>query len=131
MIKTYFLQIEHIVQEFPNIRSLSLRKKIYNAKQGYIGGSVIFEDGYRLDFMEVRDTDAICKVKYRYQYMNEEQSLIFRYDNAPHHPDITTFPHHKHDGNEIKASDEPTLYDVLLEIARRQRKFSVCRDLEI
>jgi hypothetical protein len=36
MIEGYFSQIERIIQEFPNIRSLSVRKKVYNAKQGYI-----------------------------------------------------------------------------------------------
>lgn len=122
MIEAYFLQIERIFQEFPNIRSLSLKKKLYNAKQGYISGSVIFENGYRLDFVEVKNTDMKPKVKYRYQYMDEKQSMIFRYDNAPHHSDIKTFPHHKHERNEIKASDEPTLYDVLLEVVHRERK---------
>jgi hypothetical protein len=24
------------------------------------------------------------------------ESLIFRYDNAPHHPEVPTFPNHKH-----------------------------------
>jgi len=36
MIEDYFLQIEHIIREFANIRSLSLKKKIYNAGQGCI-----------------------------------------------------------------------------------------------
>lgn len=52
MIEEYFSQIEHILQEFPNIRSVSVRKKIYNVKQGYIGVSVIFENEYQLDFIE-------------------------------------------------------------------------------
>jgi len=101
MIEGYFSQIERILQEFPNIRSLSVRKKVYNVKQGYIGGSAIFENGYRLDFIEVRDIEVRPKVKYRYQYMDECQNLIFRYDNAPHHRNIATFPHHKHTHNEI------------------------------
>jgi hypothetical protein len=122
MIEGYFSQIERILQEFPNIRSLSVRKKVYNAKQGYIGGSAIFENGYRLDFIEVRDIEVRPKVKYRYQYMDECQNLIFRYDNAPHHRNIATFPHHKHTHNEIIASAEAMLSDVLFEIAQRQRE---------
>ena len=122
MIQEYFSQIELILQDFPNIRSLSVTKKIYNAKQGCIGGSVIFENGYRLDFVEVKDIDVKPKIKYRYQYMDESQHLIFRYDNAPHHRDIATFPHHKHICDEITASCEPTLYDVLSEIAQKQRE---------
>jgi hypothetical protein len=122
MIEKYFLQIEHIIQDIPNIRSLSVKKKIYNVRQGHITGSVIFENGYRLDFAEVKNADLKPKIKYRYQYMNDEMESVFRYDNAPHHPDIKTFPHHKHERDEVKESDEPSLYDVLTEIAIRQRK---------
>ena len=53
--------------------------------------------------------------------MDEHQVMIFRYENAPHHAEITTFPHHKHEVDGVKASPEPTLDDVLLEIAQRQR----------
>lgn len=121
MIETYFLQLEQTIQEFPNVRYLSLTKKIYNANQGYISGSIIFENNHRLDFVEVKNTDTQPKIKYRYQYMNEHQTMIFRYDNAPHYLGIQTFPHHKHELDAIKDSIEPTLYDVLLEIAQKQR----------
>jgi hypothetical protein len=53
--------------------------------------------------------------------MDEHQVMIFRYENAPHHAEITTFPHHKHEVDGIKASLEPKLDDVLLEIAQRPR----------
>ena len=55
MIAAYFAQIESVIQAFPNIRSYELRRKVYNAKQGYIRGSIMFESGHRLDFVEVKD----------------------------------------------------------------------------
>ena len=33
--------------------------------------------------------------KYSYTLLHSEK-VILRYDNAPHHPYIKTFPHHKH-----------------------------------
>ncbi len=33
---------------------------------------------------------------YSFHWQTEQGSLIARWDNAPHHKDITTFPHHKH-----------------------------------
>lgn len=122
MIEGYFSEIERIVQPFPNIRSLTLNKKIHNSNQGLISGVIVFENGCRLDFVEVKNMMARHKVKYRYQYMDEQKQLIFRYDNAPHHPGIANFPHHKHEEDEVGASDEPTLYEVLLEIVQRQRE---------
>jgi len=75
MIESYFLQIEQTIREFPNVRYLSLTKKIYNASQGYINGSIIFENNHRLDFIEVKNTDTKPKIKYRYHYMNEAQVM--------------------------------------------------------
>lgn len=98
MIEAYFVQTEQVLQSIPNIQNLSVRKTQYNDKQGYIAGSIVFEGGDRLDFAEVKNMDHTGKVKYRYQYMDASQTMIFRYDNAPHHQQVTTFPHHKHEG---------------------------------
>lgn len=122
MIEEYFIQLEGIIKEFPNVRFVSLTKKIYNISQGYISGSIIFENNHRLDFVEVKNVEVPNKIKYRYHYMNEEQVMIFRYDNAPHHASVSTFPHHKHDGEIIRESVEPSLDRVLLEISRHQKQ---------
>jgi hypothetical protein len=45
--------------------------------------------------------------------MDAQQELVFRYDNAPHH---------KHLRQGEQESEEPTLEDVLLEIAQRERE---------
>lgn len=122
MIEAYFTQVESTLRDFPNIRTYTLTKKVYNLKQGHIGGAIVFENGCRLEFVEVKDTELAGKLKYRYQYMDEEQGLIFRYDNAPHHVDVGTFPHHKHVLSGVQESREPTLHDILLEIIQLQRK---------
>ncbi|HID51192.1 MAG TPA: hypothetical protein EYP41_04030 [Anaerolineae bacterium] len=95
MIESYFLEVETVLQAFSNIRTYVLKKKVYNSSQGYIGGSIFFEGGRQLDFVEVKHVDFADKIKYRYQYMDEEQSLIFRYDNAPHHKHIATFRYYR------------------------------------
>jgi hypothetical protein len=43
---------------------------------------------------------------------------VFRYDNAPHHPEIITFPHHKHIGSadRLAPADQPSLSQILIEI---------------
>ena len=52
-----------------------------------------------------------------YTYLADEKR-IFRYDNAPHHPEISTHPHHKHIGEreKLSAADEPTLSQILDEV---------------
>lgn len=123
MIETYFYQIEKILNEFPSVRFYTLKKKIYNINQGFLNGSIVFHNGYILDFAEVKDAESSAKIKYRYQYMNERHEVIFRYDNAPHHRRLKTFPHHKHLSENVEESEEPVLFDVLLEIAQRERTY--------
>jgi hypothetical protein len=122
MIEAYFSELEGELRDYPTIRSYALTRKVYNLQQGFIGGKIVFENAHSLEFVEVIDMEQSGKVKYRYQYMDEVQNLIFRYDNAPHHPDVRTFPHHKHTSGGVAESREPDLKDVLFEISRRERK---------
>jgi len=45
---------------------------------------------------------------------------VFRYDDTPHHPEVSTFPHHKHEQAEQNAfaAEPPTLATVLDEIGQ-------------
>jgi hypothetical protein len=86
--------------------------------QGIIEGRLRFPDGSLLDFDEVViiRNEQLVKLRYAYHYQNESGELIFRYDNAPHYPEIFTCPHHKHVGSAIEPSQIPDLSDVLREI---------------
>lgn len=57
----------------------------------------------------------INKRKYSFQWMDENYNLKTRWDNAPHHSQISTFPHHKHIEQEDKIyeSEEPTIQEIL------------------
>lgn len=62
---------------------------------------------------------TVNKIRYKYHYQDAENRLIFRYDDVPHHPDVKTFPHHKHESEKIVAADPVDLSQVLQEIDRR------------
>jgi hypothetical protein len=89
---------------------------------GSITARVAFLDGSLLEFSEhliVERGWLLNKISYAYHYQRADGALILRYDNTPHHPEITaTFPHHKHAGEKIEASVAPDLHDVLQEIDR-------------
>ncbi len=55
------------------------------------------------------------KRKYSYHWQSVNGELLIRWDNAPHWPDISTLPHHRHikDVSQVKASKEKNLKDVL------------------
>ena len=120
MVRKYFTQLEEQINLFQNIISTySIKTKYYNTYKGYISGKIIFIDDSQLSFREVKDTEFHKKDKYSYHFMNALGEIIFRYDNAYHHPEIKTFPHHKHLAESIIESIEPELTDILTEISEK------------
>ena len=118
MIEKYFESVEKSILYFQNILNYSLSKVVYNSKQGYIKGIINFLNGNKLEFMEVRDVEINNKIKYRYHFMDKNNELIFRFDNAKHHKELKTYTHHKHTLDLISENHEIDLFEVLLEIQR-------------
>lgn len=52
----------------------------------------------------------------------ENGELIIRWDNAPHHREIRTFPHHVHTKDGVKESYSITLDDALGKIKENIEK---------
>jgi len=118
--------VRTIVQYFDLITSIAERSGAasveiefdqVDATTGGIDGVLYFYDGSRLEFTErvVIQGRHPVKTVYRYQYVGAK-SMVFRYDNAAHHPDLPNFPHHKHVGKERLSAIEPTLKQVLDEV---------------
>jgi hypothetical protein len=86
---------------------------------GLIRCRVVFWDDSYLNLYEVVSTELgyPVRVHYAYTYVRGGER-VFRYDNAPHHPEIVTHPHHKHIGpsDRLAPADQPSLSQVLAEI---------------
>jgi hypothetical protein len=87
-------------------------------QRGTIRGKLKFHDGSLLDFGEViiLQNRHIVKLRYAYHYQDALGEKVFRYDNAPHHPTVSTHPHHKHVGTAVEPTQAPDLSEVLREI---------------
>ena len=121
-IDDYFASLERTLVQNPLVSRLEdpftcLASDDHN---GLVRGRVFFWDGSFLDLYEVVSTELGYPVRigYAYTYLRTGQRA-FRYDNAPHHPEIITYPHHKHIGPEdrLAPADQPTLSQLLAEIA--------------
>jgi len=121
IIDDYFSTIERSLRQ--NVQNGTIEEPLtclasddYN---GLIRCRVVFWDGSYLDLYEVVSTELgyPVRVHYAYTYIREGQR-VFRYDNAPHHPEIITHPHHKHIGSEdrLAPADQMSLSQVLAEI---------------
>ncbi|MBE7553249.1 MAG: hypothetical protein HS126_19435 [Anaerolineales bacterium] len=93
-------------------------KEIVPDQAGIIEGRLHFWDDSRLEFTETLTEQGVVLIKtdYAYHYQDADDNLVFRYDNAPHHPEVPTHPHHKHTSTGIEAATPPHLNEVLHEI---------------
>lgn len=123
MIGEYFGGLERRLGSFPLAVSVETRTERVDLDRGYVRATITFTDDTELHLFEyvVLTGDEVEREDYRYHYQSEEGELIWRWDNAPHHPDVESFPHHVHVGKEVQASKPVKLEDVLGEIARRLR----------
>jgi len=85
---------------------------------GRVRGRLRFYDGSTLTFEEkiIKRGRSIEKISYRYHYQRADGTLIFRYDNAPHHPEVFTFPDHIHIEACVEAAEPPDLSEILHKI---------------
>lgn len=49
--------------------------------------------------------------------MDNHGHMLFRYDNAPHHYELPTYPHHKHTTDKTIQATLPSMKDILNEIS--------------
>lgn len=127
IIEDYFASIEGSLRDDPQVTSVgepftALASDDYN---GLLRCRVFFWDDSYLDIYEVVSTELGYPVRiwYAYTYICQGKR-VFRYDNAPHHPEIATHPHHKHIGPEerLAPADQPSLHQVLAEVEGWLRK---------
>ena len=62
-------------------------------RTGFVRGEIIFSDEKTLYIRELVDLDAEPRrLLYVYQFMGEDDSMLFRYDNSGHQQERRDFP---------------------------------------
>ena len=109
--------IEDAIQRSPVVAAYTMETVQLSLNTGFVEGEITFIDDSRLAFFEfLQRLGATGKrEKYRYHFMDANARLIFRYDDAPHHPALATYPHHKHLPTGLAESPAPDFVDVIVE----------------
>jgi len=118
MLESVAQPIESAIRDSALVVTHNLEKVQLSATVGYIEGNITFIDSSRLVFFEFlrQIGDGVQREKYRHHFMDGNGQLIFRYDNAPHHPEVATFPDHKHLPTGLVESVALHFADVFVEI---------------
>lgn len=121
-IDEYFAEVAEVIEQCPFAYSSTVTYDRRSTHEGFLRGEIYFVDGSQLHIREFVSTgDVLSRLIYAYHFVDAASTLVFRYDNTPHHRklNLRTFPHHKHEGSEsrVAASPAPTLSEVLQEIS--------------
>jgi len=118
-VTEYFDQLLQQTKESGWVLNEELTFREIDDKEGYIRGTLHIYGGFTLHVAEYIDIKEGYpkRYKYRYQLQDRADTLLARWDNAPHHQEIHTNPFHKHckDG-EIVPSPEMNIPRVLGEL---------------
>jgi hypothetical protein len=87
-----------------------------------------FKNGFFVKIMVQIENGSVLYIReyvdenersYSYHWQTKEGKLIMRWDNAPHHKNISTYPHHKHVKEKVLPNHAITCEEILKEIERR------------
>jgi len=120
-IESYLRQIRLALISSPVVADYEIVRQWAHSDDGYIRVRITLTNN---DFLEatmyvISMGGEITINDYRYQWMSpDKKTLRRRWDNAPHHLALATFPHHVHDGSEGNIVESellslPALLDLL------------------
>lgn len=118
-ITEYFAQLLDEIDKSNWVIHEELAFRQIDIQEGYIKGKLYLYSGFTLHVAEYVAIQAgVPQIsKYRYHLQDRDDNFIARWDNAPHHQEIPTYPFHKHCQNgEIISSLEMDIPRVLIEL---------------
>ena len=117
LLSQYLNKVEIIVKKLKDVYIECYEEEIIAENLINLRIRIRFKTGYLLELNEaiIVEVDVIQRLYYRYHFQDELNTLVFRYDNAPHFPDFVNFPHHKHLSNEVIDVLENSIFKVIEE----------------
>ncbi|MBI5839768.1 MAG: hypothetical protein HZB19_06670 [Chloroflexi bacterium] len=106
-VQAAILAASHVIQTDISFDEIS-------EEECYIRGVLTLIRGYELHIAEYVVTEPQFKrLKYRFHLQSSESQMIARWDNAPHHPEIKTYPDHLHIAEKVKPNQPVDIPRVL------------------
>ena len=117
-IRDYLTQVRQAIESVPNLDVERYFEQIFTDTRCNLRIRLCFADNSVLEISEAVTLTAgtLNWLSYRYHYQTAGGTLIFRYDDAPHHPELRTYPDHKHTAVAVVDSTRPTIEQMLKEI---------------
>ncbi len=117
IISAYLSRIEQQLLSLPNLYVEQFNATILTPERANLKLRIRFQCKSLLAISEAISVvdSQVTQLDYRYHFQDENNQMLFRYDNTPHFPSLETFPHHKHLPDAVIAADKPDLTQVFQE----------------
>jgi hypothetical protein len=116
-VRGYLDEVEQAFLLSPVVRAVQVREREERLYEGFIRLRAVLSNGDLLEAFEfvVATPDALQTLTYRTHWQQGDGRLKRRWDNAPHHKDVPTFPHHVHVGlaDRVESSEPMTILKIL------------------
>jgi hypothetical protein len=120
--REYYAVIQAAILAAPHVIQSNVAFDEVTENESYIRGTLTIAGNYELHLAEYVVTEPqITRLKYRHHVQAADNRLLARWDNAPHHPEIATYPDHLHIGNTVRANppmDIPQVLTAILDFIR-------------
>lgn len=106
----YLAYIKALIIANPQVAGWKALREEAQGDLGLFRYQVTYYDGSLLEMFERFKivNGKLLVTKYRFHWQDAAGRLLKRWDNAAHHPHVSTQPHHVHDGSEENVnSSEP------------------------
>ena len=120
-LQHYLLEVRQAVSSVLGAQVERYREQLLSPTRANLRIRLRLTDHSLLEISEalVMQEEILIWLSYRYHWQDADAHLILRYDDTPHHPEVSTFPHHQHLGEMVMALQRPSLSHVLREVQRR------------
>jgi hypothetical protein len=112
-------QIIAALRRSPLVKELEVLEAIEEESVQFLRARVEIIDG---SLLYVREAFFPDHSKYSYHWQTRAGKMLIRWDNTPHHPEIFTYPDHKHEGEQVGPSSRVSFEEVLAELSEALRK---------
>ena len=118
MLENYLADAKASLTASSIVRDIEILEEFITSVSGYLECRLLMIDNsvlYIAEYFSISE-DIIKRDKYSYHHQ-KNNVLLIRWDNAPHHRELPTFPFHVHMKDSVFESKEMTVEDVLKELA--------------
>ena len=114
----YLATVKALIIANPRIRTWTILREEIQGDVGLYRFRIIWEDDSLLEMFERFEiNDGVCRIaKYSFHWQDAQGLLLKRWDNAAHHPEVDTHPHHLHENSDDSVlPHEPVTAGTILE----------------